>query len=707
MNITTITIKDIADRIDVWDEWKANYRHYVPLFINEAVNKRNWSDWDKDVFDEYFSRTKNCVSALQQGNFSKAEQQLIKNDWNVIGPLLKEIAQNQDAIRHDLYESLREELLKHTYRKMNAAVNRLIAGLQPKLLCTIVAPDHLNSFANLLKNGLHLNLGDYDNIDWCKNSNIILSLFRSALPTLSEFDLITYPWQTKEFLLETDLTILAMQIEIDKIVDLLSYKKQIILQGPPGTGKTKLALELAAELIDLPKEINDELSDEDIISSLRNAKIFRSVADGAEYELIDIIAESKHVRTRKSSGTIDTNTFSKIREWYKNNLWSTAVIDGTDDRRAAAIAKYIATNRPANTLEESEQFKLIQFHPAYTYEDFVRGIVAKPNESGEGIIYEAENKLLGKFAALAQKNLADSEGNRSKGKEGTFKSQLDAFITIVSDAIDNSGAYSLGSDTTAKIVGFLQGKGFIYSFENRPDIKYTLLFADLVKINEWPGKIEKSTDVRSAEEHLEMKGKYPYYYRAYNLIKNQQVEPTEFVGTETHLKNYVLVIDEVNRANLSSVLGELIYALEYRGKKVESMYAVEGRHELVLPPNLYIIGTMNTADRSVGHIDYAIRRRFAFVDVPPKDLSVEQGITFDRALFNKIADLFSTNLSGEFDIKDVQLGHSYFIDRSAQKGSMDIRLKYEIKPILREYVKDGILIGDKDGKTIAQYVESL
>ena len=82
---------------------------------------------------------------------------------------------------------------------------------------------------------------------------------------------------------------------------------------------------------------------------------------------------------------------------------------------------------------------------------------------------------------------------------------------------------------------------------------------------------------------------------------------------------------------LSSVLGELIYALEYRDEKVDSMYEVDGSNKLLLPPNLYIIGTMNTADRSVGHIDYAIRRRFAFVDVLPEVLSTD----FETALFEK------------------------------------------------------------------------
>ena len=97
------------------------------------------------------------------------------------------------------------------------------------------------------------------------------------------------------------------------------------------------------------------------------------------------------------------------------------------------------------------------------------------------------------------------------------------------------------------------------------------------------------------------------------------------------LKPYVLIIDEINRANLPAVLGELIYALEYRGEKVESMYETEeDGNVLIIPPNLYIIGTMNTSDRSVGHIDYAIRRRFAFIELLPKVLT---DVDFDLELF--------------------------------------------------------------------------
>lgn len=166
---------------------------------------------------------------------------------------------------------------------------------------------------------------------------------------------------------------------------------------------------------------------------------------------------------------------------------------------------------------------------------------------------------------------------------------------------------------------------------------------------------------------------------------------------ENYSEAHILIIDEINRANLSSVLGELIYALEYRGQAVDSMYPIAGDAALVLPDNLYIIGTMNTADRSAGHIDYAIRRRFAFVDVLPTPLRLPE---FHGELFDQVKKIFTTSddyetpsehLSEEFSPKDVALGHSYFISDPKVPESMSLRLEYDIKPILFEYLKDGVL----------------
>jgi DNA replication protein DnaC len=164
---------------------------------------------------------------------------------------------------------------------------------------------------------------------------------------------------------------------------------------------------------------------------------------------------------------------------------------------------------------------------------------------------------------------------------------------------------------------------------------------------------------------------------------------------------YVLIIDEINRANLPSVLGELIYALEYRGEEVQGMYGIgpSNDRKIILPKNLFIIGTMNTADRSVGNIDYALRRRFVFETVLPNRNVVSEAA---KDLFKKVTELFvkdadsfengngksSEYLSPDFLFGDVMLGHSYFI---GDKETVENKLEHQVKPLLTEYVKDGVL----------------
>lgn len=118
-----------------------------------------------------------------------------------------------------------------------------------------------------------------------------------------------------------------------------------------------------------------------------------------------------------------------------------------------------------------------------------------------------------------------------------------------------------------------------------------------------------------------------YFFQGINKVSRKfknELESKEIEKVERPiLKNFVLIIDEINRANLPAVLGELIYALEYRGESVNSMYSIDGDSTIIIPKNLFIIGTMNTADRSVGHIDYAIRRRFAFEKLLPSEDIIE------------------------------------------------------------------------------------
>ncbi|MFL9845622.1 AAA family ATPase [Flavobacterium rhizosphaerae] len=402
-------------------------------------------------------------------------------------------------------------------------------------------------------------------------------------------------------------------------------------------------------------------------------------------------------------------------------------------REAKLIAKEILGLNDVGDLKDIEQFKLVQFHPSYTYEDFVRGIVARPNPEGAGMLYIAENKVLGDFADKALKNFLDAQkAPEVVSKESWIREKYQIFKDKVETDLENQEVL-IKEGNTPKIIAIEIDAIRVNRYSDEND---SVLIKDSDIINGYIGLHFSNPAVKIKENTILSKSaRSGMYYLYQNLIEKfdsfLKVNNFSFDENSNMIriseKPYVIIVDEINRANLSSVLGELIYALEYRGEAVESMYAIENesKNKLILPPNLYIIGTMNTADRSVGHIDYAIRRRFAFVDVLPQDLTNDSTIKFDGDLFHAVKDLFTTddykthsnNLSREFEPKDVALGHSYFIQHYEKdaNGNEDktkpidfkFRLEYEIKPILLEYVKDGVLVGENIKQTIEELNSSI
>lgn len=181
-------------------------------------------------------------------------------------------------------------------------------------------------------------------------------------------------------------------------------------------------------------------------------------------------------------------------------------------------------------------------------------------------------------------------------------------------------------------------------------------------------------------------------------------------GSGTVPKFY-LIVDEINRANLATVFGELIYGLEYRNSKVSTPYEVKEKvsgnvtTDIIIGKNLFIIGTMNTADKSIDAIDYAIRRRFMFVDSPANRdvvLGCYQNVSgntdeksIELLLFDAIQRIFDDErfFNTEYQKSDVKIGHTYFL-RDRKRGYEDAAVEhfiFQVVPILREYVKDGIL----------------
>ena len=192
----------------------------------------------------------------------------------------------------------------------------------------------------------------------------------------------------------------------------------------------------------------------------------------------------------------------------------------------------------------------------------------------------------------------------------------------------------------------------------------------------------------------------------------------EAVKEEFHAttnKPVVLIIDEINRGNVSKIFGELITLLE-SDKRLNGNHPIKvmlpySKNEVFgVPSNLYIIGTMNTTDRSTGTLDYALRRRFAFITLKSQDSVIkkfysdtdnEELGTIALELFEDIKRFIENpkHLCGDMSIDDLMVGHSYFMAES--EDELHDKVEYEILPLINEYINDGILNVKNDEKKTA------
>ncbi len=165
------------------------------------------------------------------------------------------------------------------------------------------------------------------------------------------------------------------------------------------------------------------------------------------------------------------------------------------------------------------------------------------------------------------------------------------------------------------------------------------------------------------------------------------LQAAQQAGTEP----YLLVIDEINRGDLGKILGEAIYLFEpgevggAAAREVLLPHTVNGSQTFRLPPNLFVLGTMNTADRSIAGLDLAVRRRFAFVTVMPDRQVPDLPVAVE--IFDRLAAVFVEHASD--DMLHLLPGHAYFI--AADDRELRTRFRYELLPLIDEYLRQGLL----------------
>lgn len=313
------------------------------------------------------------------------------------------------------------------------------------------------------------------------------------------------------------------------------------------------------------------------------------------------------------------------------------------------------------------------FHQSMTYEDFIEGIKPlKPEADDEFVKYDIRNGIL-KTVCEKATHIEVSEDN--------FET---AFQKLISE-IEKSPTKNLILET------LVHSKEFTVYKNSKGNLKF---HANTEKAYE--GVIRKDVI-----EHYLKTGEaldWPSYTKA---VAQYLVEKFNYnkVLKAVEQKNYVLIIDEINRGNVSQIFGELITLIE-EDKRLSNDEAIEvtlpySKEKFGVPSNLYIIGTMNTADRSAEALDTALRRRFVFEEIPPKyNLDGLQ-----QELFGfKAADILETiNLRIEKLLdRDHQIGHAYFINKN-ETTIIDSFYK-NIIPLLQEYFfgdygKIGLVLG--------------
>jgi len=346
------------------------------------------------------------------------------------------------------------------------------------------------------------------------------------------------------------------------------------------------------------------------------------------------------------------------------------------DDRKAIMTEY-------NRLKVEGQIGFTTFHQSTDYEEFVEGL--KPMETSSGMTYKVQ--------------------------DGIFKKMCtDKCMSLIGKRIGSKKRYVITNYSNETITIQKPKGAFVkFSIPMLSDLS-NYIKTNNITINEDINKtgFKFSDEISSQYPNIE-----PYMINGYMNIIPYLLEELDSCKSN---KNKILIIDEINRGNISKILGELITLLEADkriGEKNELTAKLPySKEEFGVPSNLYIIGTMNTADRSVGYIDYAIRRRFAFVTIKADHKVVESYYDKEEILKNSalklyqsVEELIRKNINPEFDADDLIIGHSYFM--AGSEPELIMKLKYEIQPLLREYANDGIITLSKNQEGKYDCIEKL
>jgi 5-methylcytosine-specific restriction protein B len=401
-------------------------------------------------------------------------------------------------------------------------------------------------------------------------------------------------------------------------------------------------------------------------------------------------------------------------ELLKNN--KNLILTGAPGTGKTYLAKEIAKKLIGrDDIENSNQYKFVQFHPSYDYTDFVEGLRPTPPNANNQIGFKREDGVFKEFCKNAilktaldkflKENITDKKDNNKafktkQGKQFHISSYKNNIISIHKD--EGQAKKTL----TIQMKAVLDFLIHIYKEDEK-----LYLDINLKKQGEWPlqreikrndpinGIVSKDNEVR-----YHVWGICKRFFEEYfNKVGDIKLEDTPQTDNERK-DNFVFVIDEINRGEISKIFGELFFSIDpgYRGKEgiVQTQYQNMINDEtdpfkdgFYVPENVYIIGTMNDIDRSVESMDFAMRRRFAWQEIQAEDtqeMLSELGENKDTAI-KRMNNLNAKIISDEIGLTPAyQIGASYFLKLKNYLNDVnpfESLWDYHIKGLLFEYLR--------------------
>ncbi|RSI88209.1 McrB family protein [Streptococcus mitis] len=342
------------------------------------------------------------------------------------------------------------------------------------------------------------------------------------------------------------------------------------------------------------------------------------------------------------------------------------ILRGAPGTGKTYLAKEIAMELTGGN---EDQIGFVQFHPSYDYTDFVEGL--RPASNGDGAIeFKLEDGIFKKFCQRAK------EAQKTGGQDN-FDEAWDCYLAYINNSDEKEyltkGSYlSVNSRQNLSVnydkgtSGWSLSRNYVYELYKNPNY--------------------------DKQKYYKSEGKKVLEILKKRFGLKDYISPTE-INTD---KNFVFIIDEINRGEISKIFGELFFSIDpgYRGEKgsVSTQYANlhETDEKFYIPENVYIIGTMNDIDRSVDTFDFAMRRRFRFVEVTAES----QVGMLDDVLGDEAEEAKKRLRNLNAAIENVQeLNSHYHIGPSYFLKLKDVDFDYELlwsdylKPLLEDYLR--------------------